>query len=348
MFTRTGKLYITLGVLLLLIITGSVFLYFTTAAPNGNTKEKEESRRFVVSQKDAKGEAIEKLEEENFIRSSLAFVFIHRGKVAPGAYRLSSTMSAFEISQVIQEGPYMKWVVIPEGVRKEEIGELLGRELLWSKEKVEDFIVEETQRVSELAEGVFFPDTYLIAKDESTARVAERLHSAFNEAFAPYLEESLRQNIRWPTLVKIASLIQREAAGEEDMNLISGILWNRLLDGKRLELDATVQYVRDTLGNYIFDEEGNILSYTGELGKESGWWRPIALTDKRQDVFNANTYLHTGLPDTPIANPGLKAIEATLFPEETECYFYIHEDDGTIHCARTLDEHEENIERYLR
>jgi len=143
----------------------------------------------------------------------------------------------------------------------------------------------------------------------------------------------------------LASVIQREAAGTHDMKLIAGILWNRLLDGMRLQVDATVQYVRDDISHYgvARDHYQPLESYTSQ----GGWWAPIKPEDKNI-ASPYNTYRNDGLPPHPICNPGLAAIEAVLNPEETNCFYYLHAPDRKIYCAVTYQEHLKNIETYLK
>jgi len=150
----------------------------------------------------------------------------------------------------------------------------------------------------------------------------------FNERFAGYPEKFAEQNVLWTSALKIASIVQREAAGKEDMPLIAGILWNRLLNDQPLEIDATIQYARGNTG--------------------SGWWAPIKASDIDDIDSPYNTYKHKGLPPTPISNPGIDAIDAVLNPTETDCYYYLHDKDRQIHCAKTLEEHEANIDKYLK
>ena len=176
-------------------------------------------------------------------------------------------------------------------------------------------------------EGVYFPDTYLIPINEAPLDVAKRLRAHFEEKFTPYAKEAIKQNIKWTTTLTLASIVQREASGKDDMPLIAGILWNRLLKGQKLEVDATVQYARGDTGN--------------------GWWAPMSLADKQIDS-PYNTYLNKGLPPHPISNPGTDAINAVLNPTETKCLFYLHDSAGTIRCAETYEEHLENIEQYLK
>jgi UPF0755 protein len=135
-------------------------------------------------------------------------------------------------------------------------------------------------------------------------------------------------NTSYATGIKLASIIQREAAGKDDMPLIAGIMWNRLNSDMNLEIDATVQYAR---------------------GKtDTGWWAPVTADDIRNIDSPYNTYKNKGLPPYPIGNPGLDAIEATLHPAETECLYYIHDNNRQIHCAKTLEEHQANIDEYLK
>jgi len=310
------------------------------------------TERFVVSQEAARHEAVQDLRDQGFIRSTWAFNIVHPGSITPGGYRLSKDMGVLEVAGVLSSPPYMRWVTIPEGFRKEQTAELLAQSLDWTENQKTDFITQDTEVDSDTAEGVYFPDTYLIPIEETTARVAKRLRNRFDEKFAPYAEEALEKNIRWPTLVKIASLIEREAAGKNDMELVSGILWNRLLQNQKLQLDATVQYARDTVSNYDIgscEEDlcpGWQSRYHGTYAAEYGWWKPISVQDKNIRPFN--TYVHPGLPERPISNPGLDAIRAALRPAQTDCLYYIHEDSGIIHCSATYEGHLDNIERHLK
>lgn len=297
----------------------------------GAPQKSAEPERFVITLGSGKTEIVGKLRAEGFIKSPWMFRFALRWKsgkdIQPGGYKISKSMDVWEIAGVLAGEPYMKWAVIPEGLRKEEIADILAATLSWNDEEKQEWITKYTAMKYDYTEGVYFPDTYLIPVDEPPLDVAERLRAKFEEQFAPYAEEALKQNIKWDTLLKIASIVQREAAGKSDMPLIAGILWNRLLAGMKLEVDATVQYAR---------------------GKTpDGWWMPIKPADKEIDS-PYNTYRYKGLPPHPIANPGIDAIKAVLHPEKTECLYYLHDKLGTIHCAKTYKEHQQNIEKYLR
>lgn len=287
--------------------------------------------RFVVPFGSTSTDVVaDKLLAEGFIANKIAFslAFSARGggMIQPGGYKLSKKMSAFEVAGVLHAAPYMKWVQIPEGLRKEEIADILARQLGWTAVQKTAWITTYTNTRPDYIEGVYFPDTYLIPVDETPAAVAQRLIAKFNEKFNPLLPQFNAQNIKWSTGLTLASIVQREAAGKSDMPLIAGILWNRLNTNMYLGVDATLQYARGNIG--------------------TGWWAPIKASDKSiSSPFN--TYTNKGLPPHAISNPGLSAIEATLHPATTDCLYYLHDNNGQIHCAATYEEHQANIQKYL-
>jgi UPF0755 protein len=303
------------------------FLYFLFSAPGSDTKKEIFAIAPGTEQK-----TTEKLAESGFIKNTWAFNLVMTLKgnknIQPGGYMLAKNMSAWQVADTLTAAPQLKWVAIPEELRKEEIGERLAKTLGWSDEELNQWNTVYTAMTFDYVEGVYFPDTYLIPVNENGLDIAKRMQNRFNERFAPYIDEFAKQDILWTTGLRLASIVQREAAGKEDMPLIAGILWNRLLKNQKLEVDATVQYAR---------------------GKtDGGWWAPITPKDIETINSRYNTYKHTGLPPHPISNPGIPAIEAVLHPTETECLYYIHDNNRTIHCAKTLKEHEENIEKYLK
>lgn len=314
------KLKIALGILA--VVTIGLVLTNPFRAPRANA----EPERFVVPVGANYKDVVKKLAVEGFIRHPFAFNLFFGGKIAPGGYKISKAMSSREIGKILKQEPYMKWVAVPEGLRKEEVASLLAEELDWLQARKKEFIDAPAKFGWEVKDGVYFPETYLLPKDENGSDVAARMYTKFNEKFNPYSAEFVNENIKWTTAVKLASLIQREAAGEKDMKLISGILWNRLLKDMKLDIDATIQYAK---------------------GKEGEWWPKLKSGDTEFES-RYNTYLHKGLPPEPIANPGLSSLLAVLHPAQTDCLFYLHDNDQEIHCAVTYEEHQANIERYLK
>lgn len=285
---------------------------------------------FVVPQ-DIKGfETAALLKKQGFIRNELVYRVVSRIKgvnksPVSGGYRLSPSMSMWQVLKKLTDHPDLVWVTIRKGLRKEQAGESLAMQLGWTDKQIFEWNNVNADSL-EYKEGVYFPDTYLLPLDETPEQIAKRFIDKFNETIGPLLPQFATKNIKWTTGVKIASLIEREAAGTQDMKLISGIIWKRLTIGMKLEIDATMQYTK------------------GKVNDQ--WWGNIDLKEKKSDS-PYNTYKYKGLPPTPISNPGFDAIEAALYPEETDCLFYLHDKNQQIHCARTYAEHKENIEKYL-
>jgi UPF0755 protein len=314
--------------LIILTVTSAFLIYFLNPFRAPGDSDKTEIILFDSSASDA---AAVKLEKAGFIRSFMAFNIAYKLKGSPkieeGGYYLSKNMSNFKIVDELKNGPDLKSITFSEGLRKEQIGEMLKDKFGWNDEKLNEWNNLYTENNSQYREGVYFPDTYLIPVDETPTQVAQRMINNFNEKFAPYFDKFTEKNIKWTTALKIASIIQREAAGPTDMPLIAGVIWNRLDNNQMLQLDATIQY---------------------SLGERDGkWWSVVKATDIKNDNSDFNTYKNSGLPPYPISNPGISAINAVLNPAETDCIFYLHDRTRQIHCAKTYEEHLKNIEKYL-
>lgn len=285
-------------------------------------QQQAEPEKFVVELNASQSKLTTELKEEGFVNNSSAFKFwlgVWPGKVRPGSYRVSKEMSTLELVNVLTNRPYQRWVQIPEGLRKEEIAEKVQEKLNWSSYEKKRFL-------REAQEGRLFPDTYLLKTSYSGEEVARRMNNRFNEKVDELFDKARKKNIRNDTLMVLASIVQREAANEEQMPLIAGIIWNRWLNDRLFEIDATLQYA---------------------LGEPGDWWPSVKPEHKKIDS-PYNTYKNKGRPPAPICNPGLAAVKAVIFPEETDYFYYLHDSEGKIHLAKTERGHWENIDRYLR
>ena len=311
-----------LFIVLLIALIGRVF--FAAPGTSGQVET------FVVSRNATQAEILDKLKTQSFIKNETAFrfvLFLRWETVQPGGYKIIKNMTAWQLAGKL-ERPDMKWVVVPEGFRKEQIGELLQKTFGWNANELKKWNTVSTAPSPDYTEGVYFPDTYLIPIDESGENIAKRMLDQFNQNFAPYLPQFAAKNIKWTTGLKLASIVQREAAGKNDMPLIAGILWNRLAQDMDLQVDATVQYARGNAG--------------------AGWWAPIDAADIIKIDSPYNTYKNTGLPPTPICNPGIAAIESVLHPGHTDCLYYLHDSNRQIHCAKTYQDQQVNVVKYLK
>jgi UPF0755 protein len=129
-------------------------------------------------------------------------------------------------------------------------------------------------------------------------------------------------------IVTLASLIEREAKHAEDRPIVSSVIHNRLDIGMKLDIDATLQYIK------------------GYDPIQKRWWPNNITNEDKKSASLYNTYARTGLPPAPISNPGLSSLEAAVDPAKTDYLFYITDSNGVNRYAKTLDEHEANISRY--
>lgn len=221
--------------------------------------------------------------------------------------------------------PSVKIVQVREGLRKEEIAEIMAEKLGWDESEKDQFLNAHLALNTDNLEGHYFPKTYMLLRGENPFQVSTTMFHEYTKQTETIKKTKQAKIINPDTALKIASIIQREAAGKGDMKLISGIIWNRVFSGMKLQIDATLQYAK-----------GN---------EEDGWWKQVNPEDKS---INSpyNTYLHKELPPSAIANPGLAAIEAAYNPQKTSCMYYLHDKNRKIHCSKTYDEHKRNIARY--
>ena len=307
--------------LILLIIVVGIFWYNSQfSAPQGSTL----NERFVVSISDTQTQIVSNLKTQGFIKSEWGFGEVLKikgweNKIQPGAYQVSKNMDAWQLAVVLTKQPYQKWVVIPEGLRKEQVADILQQQLNLSDSEKQNFL-------NDAKEGYLFPDTYLLDSDYTGQQIAERMMSQFNTKAADVFNSATKANIRNDTLVILASLIQREAANDQEMPTIAGVMWNRLTQNMPLQIDASVQYV---------------------LGKEGDWWPKITPADYQIDS-PYNTYTNKGKPVAPICSPGLAAINAVVNYQDSDYLYYLHDSQGQIHLAKTYQEQLDNINKYLK
>jgi UPF0755 protein len=309
----------------ILLVAVGIFTYLFCGPASGS----KETEIFIVPQSSENFDTAGELFKQGFVKNeSAAKLFLGNKTIASGGYRLNKSMWVWQTVSTVTRKPSLLWITINGCLRREQIGELIGKKLGWDSTKLDQWNNAYKNLQEEYIEGVYYPDTYLIPVSETGAQVAKRFIDHFNEKFAPFSQKFQDANIRWVTALKIASLIEREAGGVSDMKLISGIIWNRLDKNMLLQIDATMQYTR---------------------GKQAdgSWWGNIDLAEKSNDS-PYNTYLHKGLPPTPICSPSMASIEAVLMPETTKCLFYLHDREGQIHCAVTYTEHKKNIQLYLQ
>lgn len=320
-FFRTVSL---IALLLLAALILLVWVFFRPAQP-----ESEASQRFIIPRGQATQVIATRLQEEGLVRNAWVFrlIVLKEGlaqQIQAGSFDLSPGMSPHDIAYALTQGTNDMWVTIPEGWRREEIAQNLATQ------ELEAFSESEFLTLTTGKEGRLFPDTYLIARQASTSQIVSLLENTFERKVLTDLASEIETSVYdLEEALTMASIVEREARGLEEMRVVAGILWNRIRIGMPLQADATLQYAK------------------GYNAAEASWWVPPLAADK-QLTSPFNTYQQRGLPPRPIASPGVNAIRAALHPAETPHFYYLHGRDGVIRYATTLEEHNANVATYLR
>lgn len=269
-------------------------------------------------------EIAERLEDEGFIKSSQAFklFLIISGRardLKPGIYKLNSNLGALQISSLLVKGEgRTRRVTIREGASIFEIDKILSSEGIIEKGSLIKFS-------NERIEGYLYPDTYEFFVESSIDAVVAKFIDNFKKKAEPLLKKD-PENFYYNLIV--ASMLQREVPDYEEQRIVAGIIKKRIAAHMPLQIDSTICYIKEkALGN-------------GEKCRLS------PLDFKVDSPYN--TYLHKGLPPTPIGNPGFSAIKAALNPISSPYWFYLSDPKTkkTIF-SRTLREHEYNRSIYL-
>ena len=338
---------------LILVLLGGVYYVY-----QGQLKPVQSEEEFysVIIPKGASAQRVgELLEEDGLIRNSSAFrVYVKlkgkEGGIRAGQFRLNKNWSLPEIVDFLGEGGFEGvWVTVVEGWRRSQVGLAFDKALKScegsSDEESDCFSLEQFLDLTTEGEGYLFPDTYLVPYTSSAESVVKLLVDTFNNKTASVINDSIKppEPLDHKSVVILASLLEREAAKDEDLPVVAGILLNRLREDWPLQVDATLQYIVAT------DECAKPLlnSTSGLYPVCSDWWPKPFAGDKAFDS-PFNTYKYTGLPPSPIASPGLATIQAVMNPVMTDYWFYLTDNDGMMRYSETLEEHNANVERYLK
>lgn len=237
---------------------------------------------------------------------------------------LASLVASLPLYQNLA-GADVQFVTLQPGYREEEVASTFASALGWSPHQRQIFVTSLKSTPPTLSEGEFVPGTYEIHGAMSPLDVQNLLNDRFTNEILNRYSTSTAEQVPLGDALTIASLIERETGGTDDMRMISGIIWNRLFKGMNLQIDATLQYAK--------------------APTTKSWWPAVRPADKY--IKSAyNTYAHVGLPPGPIASPSIAAVIAALNPKQTDCIFYFHDKLGNFHCSATYAEHVTMLKKY--
>ncbi|MBI3631573.1 MAG: endolytic transglycosylase MltG [Candidatus Staskawiczbacteria bacterium] len=310
-------------VLLLGLIFFSWEIYFPA---NSNSAENIE---FLAQKGQGDEDIAKELEKQGIIKSNYFFRFYvvitgNHSRLQAGKYSLSPAMTIPEIARKFILGDVIKQkITIVEGWDIKDIEKYFADEKIYDAKDFKeilnkdysadfDFLKEKPKDVD--IEGYLFPDTYNISLGEKTEDVIKLMLSNFNKKLNSGLKEQIAsQNKTVFDVITMASIIEKEVKTMDDKKIVSGILWKRLNAGMPLQVDATVNYIKDVKADSLY-----------------------------------NTYKYKGLPKGPISNPGMDSILAAIYPTETKYWYYLSGFDGQTIFSKTFAEHNNAVAKYLK
>ena len=294
-----------------------------------------------------------RLKDENLIKSDLFYkLYIKMTNPKPvqaGIYTLSESMSVSDIIDVLEKGsnynPDIVTITIPEGKHLEEIAEIIssktnhGKEELldsWNNKEFIDTVISEYWFVTEevknnkiryALEGYLYPDTYeLLNKDVSVEDIAYKMLNQMEYILETYKTDIENNEYSIHELLTMASIIEHEAINDEDRKVIASVFYNRLANNMKLQSCATIGYAID---------EWKLTYTNADLNTDSPY----------------NTYYYSGLPVGPGNVPSKKSIEAALYPEETNYFYFLANvcdvNDTKTYFSETYEEHVIKKNKYL-
>jgi UPF0755 protein len=316
------KLATTLLVLAIIVGAAYVALSYCWLTP---TEKFAPPREVTIEKGESFHQIARALADAGIVRSELALRVYGRmsrtaSQIKPGDYAFKGGERIPDVMRHLVKGDFIVvTITIPEGLTVHEIAERVAATGLVCEDEFEDAAREgEIVRALGLmplgAEGYLFPATYKFSPHAKTNDVLAAMLARFYQVLTPAVEERMfAVGLDPRRLVTMASIVEKEAKAPAERPLIAGVFYNRLRLGMPLQSDPTAEYQLD------------------------GAPESAATAVHTTSAFN--TYDFTGLPPGPIANPGLKSIEAALYPTQTDFLYFVAREGGTHVFSKSYDEH---------
>lgn len=286
----------------------------------------------TLTEDTASGQVASRLKQEGVIQYPWVFRLLTSLKKVDsfdaGTYELNSDMDYGQLISALRGSGEQRTVVrvtIPEGYTLQDICDLLVEkkvltaEKFWETANTYPFshaMLADVPMVENRLEGYLFPDTYDFYVGDNAVNVINKMLNNFVKKYTKAMRNLTEANgLTIAEVVKVASLVEKEAKMADERTTIAGVIYNRLNSSSfpYLQIDATIMYA-------------------------TGHKDALTADDLKIDS-PYNTYTHEGLPPTAICNPGVSCLMAAIQPEKTRYYYYVADTDGSHIFSRTLDEH---------
>jgi UPF0755 protein len=255
----------------------------------------------------------------------------HARDLKAGEYQFDRPMSALDIVDKLARGDvYRRAITFREGLTVAEMAQVyeeagLGRAADFLAAARDPSPIRALDPGATDLEGYLFPETYQLRRDTPAAALVAQMVALFEKTFTPALRESaLARGLTVREAVTVASLVEKETAVAAERRIVAAVYLNRKRIGMPMQADPTVIFALQRAG-----------TYTGNLRR-----------DDLQVDSPYNTYRYPGLPPGPIAAPGKAALEATVDPADVDYLYFVSRNDGSHVFARTLSEHNRNVQEW--
>ncbi len=260
----------------------------------------------------------------------LAKLFGYTGRLKAGEFKLATGKNPLQVMRLLASAkPVQHAVTIPEGLNAGEIGRIFAAGG-WCDEDKFKRLAHDKKFLADLGwgelsslEGYLFPDTYYLTREiHGEKELIGLMLKRFKEVWREIAPSAVNTDRRHEVVI-LASIVEKETARPDELPVVAGVFSNRLKKGMRLQSDPTVIYGME--------------DFSGDITRKD-----------LQTPTKYNTYTLAGLPAGPISNPGREALRAALQPASTDYLFFVGKNDGTHQFSRTLDEHNQAVQKYQR
>ena len=252
-------------------------------------------------------------------------------KLQAGEYRFDQPLTPRDVVGKIARGEvYRIAITFPEGLTVAEMSKIFeahgfGTAASFVAAAREASLAKPFDADARDLEGYVFPDTYSVPRKTDAAALVHLMVERFEKVLTPELRQAATdRDLTVRQLVTLASIVEKETAQSGERPEVASVYVNRLRRGMPLQCDPTVIYALERAGKY----DGNIRK--NDLQFDSPY----------------NTYRYPGLPPGPIAAPGKASLEAAAHPADADFLYFVSRNDGSHAFARTLDEHNRNVQQY--
>ncbi len=339
------KIIIIIGVSIFLLFSFIFYSYYRQIHKISITDK--QSYTFQIKESETLYEVTQNLEEQKIIKSAsllrkyLSYKNLDT-KVHVGFFTVNAPITIASVANSFDKPTYneesltllpgwnlrdvAKYLEEQDIISQKKFIKLVGETAVTKtkREDFESFIIKDLSKNLSL-EGYLAPDSFRFFVDEEPEKIIQKLLDHRSGQFTDQMLADIKsQDKTIHEIMTMASVIEREVRGAEDRKKVSDIFWRRVNAGWGMQADSTV--------HYLTAKSGDVFTTKEDRQSDSPW----------------NTYKYRGLPPGPISLPSVDSIMAAIYPTKNDAWYFITTFDGEVKYGETLDQHNANVQKYLR